>query len=79
MKDTSYAIVTGLFVVLTFTTNILAQDSPQWHLPDGVKARYGKGTIHALSIRQMAQRWRWRLALAFGYTKQKQLMNSTYS
>ena len=48
MKDTSYAIVTGLFVVLTFTTNILAQDSPQWHLPDGVKARYGKGTIHAI-------------------------------
>ena len=48
MKNTSCAILTGLFVVLTFTTNILAQDSPQWHLPDGVKARYGKGTIHAI-------------------------------
>ena len=48
MKNTSYAILTGLFVVLTFATNILAQDSPQWHLPDGVKARYGKGTIHAI-------------------------------
>ena len=46
MKNTLYAILTGLFIVLTFATNILAQDSPQWHLPDGVKARYGKGTIY---------------------------------
>ena len=46
MKNTSYAILAVLFVVLTFTPNILAQDSPQWHLPDGVKARYGKGTIY---------------------------------
>ena len=46
MRNTSYAILGVLFVALTFATNILAQDSPQWHLPDGVKARYGKGTIY---------------------------------
>ncbi len=46
MKNTSCAILAVLFVVLTFTSNIHAQDSPQWHLPDGVKARYGKGTIY---------------------------------
>ena len=48
MRNTSDAILGVLFVVLTFATatSILAQDAPQWHLPDGVKARYGKGTIH---------------------------------
>ena len=28
-----------------FTSNTFAQDSPQWHLPEGVKARLGKGSI----------------------------------
>ena len=46
MRNTSSVILGVLFVVLTFATDILAQDVPQWHLPDGVKARYGKGTIH---------------------------------
>ena len=32
----------GMFV---FLSNIYAQDSPQWHLPKGAKARLGKGWI----------------------------------
>ncbi|MYG07753.1 hypothetical protein F4167_14285, partial [Candidatus Poribacteria bacterium] len=33
------------FVIITSTPNTFAQDSPQWHLPEGAKARLGKGTI----------------------------------
>ena len=34
-----------LIVFTLFMLNTFAQDSPQWHLPDGAKARLGKGTI----------------------------------
>ena len=35
-----------LIVFTLFMLNTFAQDSPQWHLPDGAKARLGKGTIY---------------------------------
>ena len=34
-----------LILFTLFSLNTVAQDSPQWHLPDGAKARLGKGTI----------------------------------
>ena len=34
-----------LFLFLTFSLTTFAQDSPQWHLPEGAKARLGKGWI----------------------------------
>ena len=46
MKNRMYPILTAMFVVLTLTTNIFAQDSPQWHLPEGAKARIGKGRVN---------------------------------
>ena len=46
MKNRMYPILTAIFVVLTLTTNIFAQDSPQWHLPEGAKARLGKGSVN---------------------------------
>ncbi len=45
MKNRTYLLLTAMFIALTLTTNIFAQDSPQWHLPEGVKARLGKGWI----------------------------------
>ena len=39
---------TTLTLLLLFdlvSLNTFAQDSPQWHLPDGAKARLGKGLI----------------------------------
>ena len=45
MKNRMFPILTAMFVALTLTTNIFAQDSPQWHLPEGAKARLGKGRI----------------------------------
>ncbi len=33
----------ALFITLVFVLNTLAQDSPQWHLPEGAKMRLGKG------------------------------------
>ena len=37
----------GLLLILftLFLPNTFAEDSPQWHLPDGAKARLGKGSI----------------------------------
>ncbi len=37
-----------LFSVL-FVSSTLAQDSPQWHLPKGVKVRLGKGRISPIA------------------------------
>ena len=37
--------VTLLIFLTLFALNTFAQDSPQWHLPDGAKARLGKGWI----------------------------------
>ena len=37
--------VTLLILLVLFSINTFAQDSPQWHLPDGAKARLGKGSI----------------------------------
>lgn len=44
MKTTS--IVLTLFTLISLNTSAL--DSPQWHLPDGAKARLGKGLISEL-------------------------------
>ena len=55
-------IVTLLILVTLFSLNTFAQDSPQWHLPDGVKARLGKGWIHEIAYSPDGTR----LALAGG-------------
>ena len=44
MKTTVVLLI--LFVL--FHVNTFAQDSPQWNLPEGVKARFGKGKIFEL-------------------------------
>jgi hypothetical protein len=44
MKTTFTIVI--LFTLLSLNT--FAQDSPQWHLPDGAKAHLGKGTIHEI-------------------------------
>ena len=53
MKNTLYSTLITLIIAITltftFTTNTPAQDSPQWHLPDGATARFGKGTIHQIT------------------------------
>ena len=45
MKNILYLVLITLAITLTPTTNTHAQDSPQWHLPEGAKARLGKGSI----------------------------------
>ena len=37
--------VTLLILLILFSLNTFAQDSPQWGLPEGAKARLGKGRI----------------------------------
>ena len=37
-----------VFVTVAFVSNSSAQDSPQWSLPDGAKARLGKGVINEI-------------------------------
>ena len=45
MKSKCLLILTILFVSMLFQANVSAQDYTQWHLPEGAKARLGKGTI----------------------------------
>ena len=40
--------VTLLILFTLFSLNTFAQDSPQWHLPEGAKARLGKGVINEI-------------------------------
>ena len=39
-----------LFVCFMFLNSSLAQDTPQWHLPEGVKARIGKGSVIDIAL-----------------------------
>ena len=41
-------IVTPFILFILFTLNASAQDYTQWHLPEGAKARLGKGAIHEI-------------------------------
>ena len=49
MKNTFFSILTALLAIFVFTSNTFAQDSPQWHLPEGAKARLGKGRISEIA------------------------------
>ena len=42
-------IFTSFLIILLTAANIYAQDSPQWHLPEGAKARLGKGAIEQIA------------------------------
>ena len=44
MKILLFSILAFVFIAFTVPPNSIAQDSPQWHLPEGVTARLGKGT-----------------------------------
>ena len=44
MKITLFSILTLMFMTFTFVPHSVAQDSPQWHLPEGIIARLGKGS-----------------------------------
>ena len=58
MKTTS----TLLTLFILFSLDASAQDSPQLHLPDGAKARFGKGTMSEIAYSQDGTR----LAVAGG-------------
>ena len=45
MKSKCFLILTILFVSMLVHANVSAQDYTQWGLPEGAKARLGKGTI----------------------------------
>ena len=46
MKITFFSILTILCVATLFSSyNGFAQDSPQWHLPEGATTRLGKGWL----------------------------------
>ena len=45
MKTTGFSILLIWFAIFAYAANTFAQDSPQWHLPEGATARLGKGAI----------------------------------
>ena len=50
MKKISFSSFILLFVSVLFLTSSFAQDTPQWGLPDGVKARIGKGRANDVAV-----------------------------
>ena len=40
--------ISTILITLLIATVIYAQDSPQWHLPEGAKARIGKGRVNVV-------------------------------
>ena len=49
MKTNFFSILTILCLVfLFFSYTSFAQDSPQWHLPEGATARLGKGWLYEI-------------------------------
>ena len=49
MKNKLFLILTAFLAMLSLAPNTFAQDSPQWHLPEGTKARLGKGSISEIA------------------------------
>ena len=49
MKNRHFLILITFILTTILTPNTFAQDSPQWHLPDGAKARFGKGRINEIA------------------------------
>ncbi|MDE0315487.1 MAG: hypothetical protein OXM61_11330, partial [Candidatus Poribacteria bacterium] len=43
MKNKLFFILTVLLTIFAFTSNTFAQDHTRWGLPEGAKARFGKG------------------------------------
>ena len=49
MKTAFFSVLTILCVItLFFSYNSFAEDSPQWHLPEGATARLGKGWLYEI-------------------------------
>ena len=47
---TVFSFLVALFILSTLNVaTSFAQDSPRWHLPDGARARLGKGTINEIA------------------------------
>ena len=44
-----FVSLTHLFIAILFLCNSFAQDYTTWHLPEGAKARLGKGEITNVS------------------------------
>ena len=49
MKTTGFSILLIWFAIFAYAANTFAQDSPQWHLPEGATARLGKGWIDEIA------------------------------
>ena len=49
MKYTFCFVLAVLFIALTIISALYAQDSHQWHLPEGAKMRFGKGAINKVA------------------------------
>ena len=45
MKTNLFFILTFIFMIFLFLSNAFAQDYTRWGLPEGAKARLGKGQI----------------------------------
>ena len=47
---TAFILTILTFGVFAFAPHTAAQDYQQWHLPEGVKARFGKGAAHKVQF-----------------------------
>ena len=50
MKKICFSSCILLFISMLFLPSTFAQDTPQWHLPEGTKARIGKGEARDIAL-----------------------------
>ena len=80
MKLTRFSILVMLFVGTVSLPNTFAQDYTQWHLPEGAKARLGKGAITSnVQYSRMALGSRSAPLSVFGFTMPIPVKKLTYS
>ena len=66
MKTTLSMIIIVFFMIFAIASNTFAQDYTQWGLPEGAKARFGKGFGPEWRIHQMAVDLQLGVASVFG-------------
>ena len=76
MKTTGFSILLIWFAIFAYAANTFAQDSPQWHLPEGATARLGKGWIMKSRIHPTARVLRLRVLSVFGSTMHRRVKHS---
>ena len=75
MKKLLFSVFIFGFSISFLARSIFAQDYTQWGLPDGAKARLGKGKISEIAYSQDGNVSRLQVVLEYGFMMDRQVKN----